>query len=502
MRLSIAMWSILVLNLFVLAMSLAMGWTAQEAAENAVEERLTGQMVASVSEFLRNKPYPMTDSMMGYLREMFNAEWVVMQGDASNVIGSSLPENSKSLFRQQAAEAGTAGMISIDGQRYRFDSRPIAFQATPAQQNEDADAQQHRLFILVPYPQFQEARNVASRHVTRLVIPATLAATGLALLLAFGITHPIRRVTREMDRLATSGQNGDGPTDDLPDAGELRQRLLTGGPGEVRQLASSFCGLLDRLQNARNQLATQERLATLGRVCLSVVHELRNPLSGIKMNMRVLQDQLPAAAEDPGVEAVVHEVERMELYLNELTGISTGNSAYAVPVALAPTRLSRLNESVLTILNGRCRHAGVAVQRQYPDNEPDVAAEANQIRRVMMNIIVNGMEAMPSGGTLTIAIKPVADDIEYSVTDEGAGLRMSSENLFEPFSSAKPNGVGLGLYISKQIISRHGGEIGYEPGLQGGCRFWFRIPIRRKTARSESATNDGDGTKAGDIHGS
>jgi len=167
----------------------------------------------------------------------------------------------------------------------------------------------------------------------------------------------------------------------------------------------------------------------------------------------------------------------MGLYLNELMSLSPGDGRPSRTPAAAPTRLSELAESVLTILSGRCRHARVAVERDFPADEPSVLADGNQVRQVMMNLMVNAIEAMPGGGTMTLRIRATPPVLRFSIADTGKGVHAFRGDLFEAFSSAKPNGVGLGLYLSKQIVDRHGGRIGYDSG-SGGAVFWFELPIR------------------------
>jgi two-component system sensor histidine kinase HydH len=255
------------------------------------------------------------------------------------------------------------------------------------------------------------------------------------------------------------------------------------GPKEVSRLARSFHELLERLGDARLRVAESERLAVLGKISLSVAHELRNPLSGIKMNLRVLLDH-PDLKEDPGAEAILREVDRMGLYLDELMNFAPASDSRASAPPAEPTKLSELSESVLTILAGRCRHADVSIARNYPAEEPTAAANGNQIRQVMMNLMVNAVEAMPRGGTMTVRVDPAGEAVRFSVGDTGPGVQAGAGNLFEAFASARPGGVGLGLYLSKIIIERHGGRIGYD-STPVGATFWFDLPtMRNQTAET------------------
>ncbi len=470
MSLSIRVRTILALNVFVVGLVLTIGWIAQDVAGQVVEERFAAEMVASMSGFLKDKTFPLTNVMMTYLREMSNADWLVVESKTGKVLGTSLPETATKEFTQQSPGVGTSGVMTLEGKRFRVDSSAIEEQGVRGNPRVE-DASKHRLYMLVPYAQFQETRDRAASRVTRVMLPAAGIATILAFLLSFGITRPIRKLASEMDHLAG-------------ETSESQPRLASAGPKEVASLAASFYGLLDRLALARQRLAQHERLATLGKVCLSVAHELRNPLSGIKMNMRVLKDHL--RPEDSALfEAILREIDRMGLFLNELMSLAPGDGPPKRTLSLAPVKLSELTDSVLTILSGKCRHAKVTVHKNYSPAEPAIHADSGQVRQAMMNLITNAVEAMPAGGNMQLSVSPTADEgVRFSVADTGKGVQESGKDIFEAFASNKPNGVGLGLYICKQVVTLHGGKIGYNSSA-GGAVFWFELPRRIEAAQED-----------------
>lgn len=461
MRLSIRTRVIVALNAFVLCLALTYGWIAREVAGQIVEARFAREMVSSVSHFLVRNDFPRSQLMMRYLKEMFNADWVVSNDDASHIVASSLPAALKEEFAREVARVNRAGVILLGGTKYRMDSEDVLvpdFRSDRFGQN--------RLFILVPYTIFQEARAGALSRVTRISWLAAGIATLVAILLAVSITRPIGQLADEMVRLA-QGETLESMTGDNRPAE---------GPLEISRLALSFRRLMDRLSEARSELARSERLATLGKVCLSVAHELRNPLSGIKMNVRVLKDELEPSRDNlSGVESILREIDRMELYLNELMSLSP--DARPAPRALdySEARLSDLSESVLEILSGKRHHAKITLKRDYPQQEPPLLVDSNQIRQAMMNLIVNAIEVMAGGGTLCVAVHCLPSAMAYSVSDTGKGVQCAGADIFDAFVSGKPNGVGLGLYLCKQIVERHGGSIGYESSDQGSV-FRFELP--------------------------
>jgi signal transduction histidine kinase len=482
MGLSIRAWTILALNTFVIGESLILGWISQNVAGEVVEERLATDMVSNVSSFLANRPFPVSDSMMNYLRQMLSLDWVAVSDDGAHVIGSSLPDTRTTEFIERLRTVESAGIVSLDGSRFRIGMHDIPIHADQPGSSNPATNHAH-LYVLIPVERFDETRRQASRRVAGMVIPATCAATLLAIVLAFVTTRPIRKLTQEMNHLANLEERSatvESSSDIVSSTSEKKPRpdqrasMTNQGLKETRQLATSFYGLLDRLASARGRLAQSERLATLGKVSLSVAHELRNPLSGIKMNMRILQDRI-GPEDEAEVEAILREIDRMGLYLDELMNFAPGTGSTGKVHAPVPVKLSTLADSVLTILSGRCRHARIVVQRDYAALESLVIADPNQIRQAMMNFIVNAIEAMPLGGTLAISLRPRDSIVVFRVADTGRGVQADGIDIFDAFTSGKPDGVGLGLYLSRQIIHRHAGRIGYDNGVAGAV-FWFELP--------------------------
>jgi signal transduction histidine kinase len=511
MQLSIRVRTILALNVFVLGLALALGWIAQEVAGQVVEERFAKEMANGVSGFLKDKSLPLNDTMMAYLRDMFHAQWLTSRTTVTNIVASSLPRELTREFRSQVDGFKRAGVIQLGGESYRVDWADV-----PLTNPETGRADSCRLFMLVPNAQFQEARDKASAGVLKVMLPSVAVATVLAILLAFTITRPLRKLAGEMDRLATD----DGGM--VTSVNHAKDARATKGPMEIVRLAASFHQLLDRLAAARGRLAQHERLATLGKVCLSVAHELRNPLSGIKMHARLLKDSVDKSSAD-SLEIMLREIDRMELYLDELMSLSVSDDPAQRELNLAPTKLSELAQGVLAILAGRCRHAKIAVVTEFPPDEPAIPADPGQLRQVMMNLMVNAIQAMPSGGTMTVRVcsmgilpmsvsvvsssvssissseaqqqlpppqqqqdmakmamlHTTADSLLFQVADTGKGVTEPERDIFEAFVSDKPNGVGLGLYLCKQIVTRHGGSIGYDNSANGAT-FWFELPLGKK----------------------
>jgi signal transduction histidine kinase len=461
---------LIVMNVLVITTTAVLGWFSGQVAERVVEERLVREVARNTAGFVRDRHLPFSDALMNSLSEMFGMNFATVRVADGKILGSSFPPELTDELHRQIGRIGTTGTIVLKDERYLLDSHEITRKNQRTGLNE-----QLQLCAMASHEQFRDARDKTFSRIAGLALPAVIVATLLAVGLSFTITRPIGRLANEMDRLAEEETRTD-----LPESPPAEHRSVlkygTRGPTEVARLGASFQRLLERLDEARAQLARSERLAALGKVAAGVAHELRNPLSGIKMNVRVLKDELADRdIDDGGVDLILREIDRMDLYLQELLGISpTGRSDQG---NFAEVHLPDMIDSALSLMSGRCKHAGVEISRQDISSAPSVRANADQLRQVLVNMIVNAIEAMPGGGTMTLSVETLAGGtVRLWVRDTGQGVRLDDDSdIFEPFTSTKGNSAGLGLYISRQIITAHGGTIGYR-NTDRGAEFWFELP--------------------------
>jgi len=468
---------LIVMNVLVITTAGVLGWLSGEVAGGVVEERLVREVARNTAGFVRDRHLPFSDALMNSLSEIFSMDFATVRVVDGKILGSSFPPDLADELHRQIGRIGPKGTIVLNDKRYLVDSHEIVRKNERTGLNE-----QLQLCAMASHEQFQDARDKTFGRIAGLALPAVIAATLLAVGLSFTITRPIRKLADEMDRLAEEETQADSA--ESPGAGRRSAVRKYGarGPTEVARLAASFERLLARLDETKSQLARSERLAALGKVAAGVAHELRNPLSGIKMNVRILKDELAdRGVDDCGVNPILREIDRMDLYLQELMGISgtarPDDPGRADQEYFAEVHLPDLIDSALSLMSGRCKHAGVEVSREDEAAAPPVRADADQLRQVLVNLIVNALEAMPGGGKMTLSLEAVAGGmVRLSVRDTGPGVRIDDDSdIFEPFTSTKGNSAGLGLYISRQIITAHGGRIGY-CNTDRGAAFWFELP--------------------------
>ena len=510
MRTSIRIRMILAMDLLVVALGVVVGWLGIELVGREIDRKLVDESVANAAGLIGEMHLPATsDALMQRVGQILGAEVAAGNADGG-IVSSSMPGDQKAQLLGQVARRPLPAHVTLSGRTYRLGSALMSKPPWPPERTA------MRLYLLVPQERVDAAKRDAARDIALVTISAIVAATLVSIYLSTTISRPVRRLADRMDELAREAARQDvsqpglapapGASPASPGLGAhegrpagarcvstpcaarqpaARRTVGRGSPSELVRLADSFDRLMRQLAQARASLARSARLAALGKMSASVVHELRNPLSGIRMNAQVLSEELSKASiADKSLDLIVREIDRIDLYLQEMlslaaSGGENGKTLGAPVPALEVTsfRLDELADSVVALLSGRCGHAGVSIQRRYNPNAVTVTADAGRIRQVVLNLMLNAMEALPEGGTITLSTAPGREGlVRFGVADSGRGVQVDEGvDVFEPFVSTRPEGAGLGLYICRHIVTSQGGRIGYDSS-PAGATFWFELP--------------------------
>ena len=234
---------------------------------------------------------------------------------------------------------------------------------------------------------------------------------------------------------------------------------------------------LEEVKALEIEVLHRERLSAMGNLAAAVAHEIRNPLNAISIGLQRLKLEFQPT-EDPDhyshlTEQMLGEVQRLNVIIEQFLSLArpVEIKTEALPLAEVLKELAALEASHAEQLN-------VQIRIVAAPNLPAVRVDPNHLTQVLLNLMLNGLQAMPHGGTLTLQAKTSKGNVVISVTDTGTGI--APENLaqiFEPYFTTKAKGTGLGLAISRRIIEAHGGTItaANEPG--GGCRFEISFPL-------------------------
>jgi signal transduction histidine kinase len=249
--------------------------------------------------------------------------------------------------------------------------------------------------------------------------------------------------------------------------------------------------LYEELKNSQIMLARTDRLAAVGTLAAGIAHEIRNPLVAVQTFVQLLPEQI----DDPEfrttfLELTNSELSRVSTLINDLMTFARPS-----PATLDEAQVNDVAEQIVRLLTGQAKKRDVTLTaRLAPDLSPFVV-DQGQIKQVFMNLVMNALQATPAGGSVTIAtsLTREADGQAWcviEVRDTGAGIPPEQkEQIFDPFFTTKETGVGLGLFITHQIIKEHGGTIQVESEVGQGTQFLIRLPIKRLFAEPEvSAT--------------
>jgi signal transduction histidine kinase len=235
------------------------------------------------------------------------------------------------------------------------------------------------------------------------------------------------------------------------------------------------------LREAQVRLLQSERLAAIGRMAAHVSHEVRNPLSSIGLNVELLEEELrnanPETRELLG--AVHREIDRLGALTEEYLRVARLPNPH-----LLPEDVGDVVRGAVQLLTPELKAASVRVELALDEDLPLVAMDEAQMRQVLINLLKNAREAMPSGGVVRIAARATGAGIELSVCDDGVGMEPEQkERIFDLFYTTKQRGSGLGLPLTQQIVVAHQGHIRCESSPGNGTTFTLFLPAARATER-------------------
>lgn len=225
------------------------------------------------------------------------------------------------------------------------------------------------------------------------------------------------------------------------------------------------------------RLIQTERLAAIGRMAAHVTHEVRNPLSSIGLNVELLEEELEGMP--PEARSLLRSIQREIDRLTEITEEYLRLARLPMP-RLEPERLGDIVEEVGRFVARELETSGLSLAVAVDPELPLVAADESQIRQALLNLLRNAKDAMPAGGAVQLAARRAPGGLEIVVRDRGEGIAPEARvHLFDLFYSTKERGTGLGLPLTQQIVSAHGGTIRCEDAEGGGTVFTMWFPEAR-----------------------
>jgi signal transduction histidine kinase len=314
----------------------------------------------------------------------------------------------------------------------------------------------HRLFdpplvlaLAGPIGDFAGPFDDAARQGLLALLAVTLAAMILTGLVSRRLTRPLAELAEAADAVA---------------AGQLDRAVPAGGPDEVHRVARAFNGMTAGLRSTLDRLSQREAVAAVGELAASIAHEVRNPLTAIRLNLERAGERLPAEDEAAVlVRRALRDVERLDASVGDVLQLARSGRVELRPTVLAgPVRAA--------VAAAAPRFAGRDARLDAPGDAElatPVLADDAALEQLLLNLLLNAADALPAGGSAGVRIETTSTAVRVVVWDRGAGMPAEiRQRVLDPFFSTRPEGTGLGLTLANRVALAHGRalEVDSEPG--------------------------------------
>jgi signal transduction histidine kinase len=285
------------------------------------------------------------------------------------------------------------------------------------------------------------------------------------------------RVTRPIEELAAGARE--------VAAGHWEARVAVRSRDEIGQLADAFNEMTEELAEQRERLVQTERVAAWRELARRLAHELKNPLFPLQLTVENLQRAREQTSEQFD-EIFFESTTTLRAELENLKSIVSRFSDFAKmpPPQFEPVNLNELVRSAVKLFEPQLAPVGrppITPELYLDENLPRPQADPTLLRRALENLILNSLDAMPAGGTLTVRTAQRPGAVRLEVTDTGEGLTPEEcARLFTPYYTTKRHGTGLGLAIVQSVVSDHNGRIEVESAPGAGATFRIELPVEQK----------------------
>lgn len=322
--------------------------------------------------------------------------------------------------------------------------------------------------LAVPVPVIGGETALRQRELADLLLFAVLLGGALSLALSLAVGRALARPIGQLRRAAAAVGGG-----------RLSVRLPGRGAGEFGELFGSFNRMVRRLRHARAQEVRAARVLAWGEMSRQVAHEIKNPLTPIKLSVQHLRRAYADGRSDFR-EILETNVEQILTEIDRLTEIARAFSRYGAPAdAAGPLEVVELTPVVHeALMLYRAGESGIGYHAELEPGLPPVRARAGELKEVLLNLLENAYTALDGEGNVTIGARRVDDEVELTVRDDGPGVPPELRSrIFEPHFSTHSTGTGLGLAIVRRIVEDWGGTVGVESSPGEGTTFALRLRV-------------------------
>ena len=413
------------------------------------------QQMEQVARVISRSSYVLNPAILLQLKQMLNSEIILFDRSGqliSSTIHSSGIMDSLKIILEAEKQRDTPFIVNDihhEGGQYKVVVHPFAMPGS----------KETLLSLWIPAGETEYLNGRIVLYMGGIALAGILAMAVIGYFIARTITAPLEELAKVTERVAM---------------GDMHQKANIGTEDEIGMLARSFNHMTGRLLDFRQRLVESERLATAGRMAAGLAHEIRNPLTSIKMLGQVLHNRLKDQTDNQRIlTSLIQEIDRLDRIIQ---GIIDRTKPGELRMELGD--LNRLVEEVLEVIKESLCAQGISMEINLLPTLPRLLMDHEKLKQVLWNLILNAKESMPRGGHLMISTRVLGDgNIELLVVDSGQGIEeVDVEKLYQPFVTTKPEGLGLGLTICRKIVERHGGGISLENRPEGGVKSRVILP--------------------------
>nr|WP_321402678.1 HAMP domain-containing sensor histidine kinase [uncultured Desulfobacter sp.] len=307
------------------------------------------------------------------------------------------------------------------------------------------------IVIMTRLDDLEAAKRMTLTRTALAAMAALAAAICAALLLAARTSRRFKNILDVTEKIAS---------------GRFDARAGASGIREFRILADAVNRMSDKLLAYEKKLVKTTHERSVAKITAAMAHEIKNPLASIKMLIQILAKRLFDDADGVNMtETLLKEINRVDTLVTDLRTLS---SPVAVSLASTPVELP-LND-VLAVIKPKLDHLNIDVSLDIASDLPVCQMDKDKIKQVLWNLLMNSADSMPGGGHILVSLNHDKESsmIEYRIEDTGTGIDEADvENLFAPFFTTKKEGVGIGLYVSREIAVAHNGTLVLVNGAKG-----------------------------------
>jgi signal transduction histidine kinase len=417
---------------------------AARQARQQIEARLR-----TVARFLdEEESFPLNEVVLRKLRPLSGAEYLLKMHNGDTFMSLETPPG----------ESVPAGPVAEDWQSLHLGPPVVVHGQTYLCSGLRLHRWQNRgdiLYILYPESLWRDARWEAIWP--SLLLGVSLGAASLAIALAQA--HRLGRRIQELERQTRQIAGGDfGP---MP---------LPARDDEIRDLTESVNEMAEKLAEFQKTVQATERLRLLGQVSGGLAHQLRNGLTGARLAVQLYLREIPATSDTSALEVALRQLTLLETHVKRFLDLGRTES-------LRPEHcsLTAVASEAVELLRPQCRHAGIELIWKPPDSPLMLLGDAGQLGQLVVNLLGNAIDAAGPSGSVEVRAGVENQRLFLEVLDTGSGPPPEvAARLFDPFVTSKPEGVGLGLAVARQIAEGHGGQIAWLRRDEKTC---FRVEL-------------------------